>query len=256
MDGSLCFLNDHLVSTAQEYSDRFHALTLLQHNHAIPSGTKRHFPDPLCHAQFLRGDFLKSRDNTSTRCDGDKLNLYSSHPSDRGQVVLKQKVVCLIIKAPLANNQGRARILHLLHHILKVCLFRHLHFLIGLYILNFQLMLGLWFWRLKRTGEDAYFCVIHLFRHLRVGEILIDHDTMHQDGIFQLPPHFALDFDEIEVDFLSFHICNCKDSVDADLTQLFAHTMDDLGVERGHSDFPQLFVIILLVIHLVRDGLQ
>ena len=46
-------------------------------------------------------------------------------------------------------------------------------------------MLGLWLWWFKWAGKNGAFYIFDLFWHLRMGEVLVNDDTMDQFSIVQ-----------------------------------------------------------------------
>lgn len=63
------------------------------------------------------------RNYTAVGSDGNELDLYPAHPAHGREVVLKQEVVSLVVKAPLADDQVSSAVLAFLHHVHKVFLF-------------------------------------------------------------------------------------------------------------------------------------
>merc|ERR1711971_551322 len=98
--------------------------------------------------------------NSAASGDGYELNLRASHPSDSGQLVLKEEMIGLVIKAPLTDGQGGPGILHLLHHRLEALFLVLPELLIVLHVGDVQLVLGLWLWGLEWTGQDGAFDVL------------------------------------------------------------------------------------------------
>ena len=54
-------------------------------------------------AELVCSEFLETRHNASAGGDGQKLYFHSTHPANRGQFVLQQQVVGLVVEAPLAQ---------------------------------------------------------------------------------------------------------------------------------------------------------
>ncbi len=50
-------------------------------------------------------------------------------------------------------------------------------------------MLGLRLGRLKRTGEDGNLHIPQLLRHLRMREVLVDNDPLHQHAVLHASSH-------------------------------------------------------------------
>lgn len=144
----------------------------------------------------------------------------ATNPTYGGQLILKQQVIGLVVESPLANNQVGAGVLDLLDHLLEglgLVLAELLVFFDGF---DVQLVLGLGARRLKRAGEDGDFGILDFLGHLRVRHVLINDNSLDQEGIRKGTSNFAFDLDEFEVDVFSFEICNRQDRIHSDLGEL------------------------------------
>ena len=95
------------------------------------------------------------------------LDLGSADPPDGGQLPLKEEMVGLVVKAPLADGQGGAGVLDLLHHLVEFLQLVLPQVAVVLHVGHVQLVLGLWLGGLKRAGQDGQ---LHVFQALRTGE--------------------------------------------------------------------------------------
>jgi hypothetical protein len=64
--------------------------------------------------QLLWSELGKSGHDTCAGCHGQQLDLHATHPAHGRQVIHQQQVVGLVIKTPLADDEGGPRILRVL----------------------------------------------------------------------------------------------------------------------------------------------
>jgi hypothetical protein len=74
-------------------------------------------------------------------------------------------------------------------------------------------VLGLWLWWLEWASQDQDFSVMDLLGHLRMREVFIKNDTLDELRILKSTTSLGDNFDEIEVNILSFKIGNMEDSL-------------------------------------------
>jgi hypothetical protein len=102
-------------------------------------------------------------------------------------------------------------------------------------------MLGLRLGRLKRAGEDGNLDIPQLLRHLRMREVLIHNDPLHQHAVLHASSHLRLQLDQLKVDISRLQIGDSHDGVDSDARHLLVAFVDDLGAEgrlrRAHQVF-------------------
>lgn len=67
-------------------------------------------------------------------------------------------------------------------------------------------MLGLGLRGLERARQDGDLGISDLGRHLGVGEVLVDNDTLDQDGILEGTTDLAVDLDQLKVDVLALQV--------------------------------------------------
>jgi hypothetical protein len=117
---------------------------------------RAYLSDSASAAQLLGAELLEARDDAAARGDGDELQLHAAHPAHRGQLVLEQQVVSLVVEAPLADHQVGARVLALLHHRGEIFLLARVQAVVCLLGGDIQLMLSLGLWGLERARQDTY----------------------------------------------------------------------------------------------------
>mmetsp|Transcript_92559 Transcript_92559/g.135307 ORF Transcript_92559/g.135307 Transcript_92559/m.135307 type:complete len:365 (-) Transcript_92559:575-1669(-) len=179
VDGALDLFNDHLVGAAHEDGDGLTIVAVFDKEHAILGGSERHFPHSARSAKLVGRQLRETRHNTSATRNGKKLNLDAPNPAHGGKLVLHEQVVCLIVKAPLADGEGGASILDLLDHVDKVGLLLLIQRLVLLHSVDLDVVLGLGLGRLKGACQDADLGVLDLFDHTRVRNVFVEHDTAH-----------------------------------------------------------------------------
>ena len=108
-------------------------------------------------------------------------------------------MVRLIVKAPLANDKIGTTVFDLLDHTLERCTLILLEAAVLLNGADIELVLRLGARRLQRACKDRDACIADLTRHLRMREVFINHDTLHQHGVVQTATHLTIDLDQIKV---------------------------------------------------------
>ena len=74
-------------------------------------------------------------------------------------------MICLIVEAPLAENNVCTRIFNSFNHVCEVILLHLLELFVILNRLDFDTVLGLRFWGLKRAGQDGDLYVAKLLEN-------------------------------------------------------------------------------------------
>ena len=160
------------------------------------------------------------------------LDFGATDPSDSRKVVLHQQVVRFIVKAPLANDQIRTRVLHALNHVQEFILFVALELFELFDARDVELVLCLGPRWLEWAGENGDACILHLARHLRMRHVFVDEHALDELRVCKRTADFAIDFDEIEPDVFAFQIGDLQHRVDGDLCELlvfFRYTAQGAG---------------------------
>ena len=168
VERALRLVDDHVVATADEDGDGTRVGALLNDEHAVLCRAKPDFAHAACAPELLGRELRKAGHNAPPRCNGEELNLNAAHPPHRRQPVLQQQVVCLIVKAPLADDHVRARCLDLCNHLREVRRLLCLQRLVRLGRCDVKPVLCLRLGGLKGAREDGDLCPLHHLRHLRV----------------------------------------------------------------------------------------
>lgn len=93
-------------------------------------------------------------------------------------------------------------------------------------------MLCLGPWRLKGTGENGEAGIFDGVRHLRMGHVLVDEDTLDEFRVAEGAADFPIDLDEVKENILAFKIGNLKDRVNSDLSKLLVLLGDTVAICR------------------------
>mmetsp|Transcript_27580 Transcript_27580/g.60247 ORF Transcript_27580/g.60247 Transcript_27580/m.60247 type:complete len:315 (-) Transcript_27580:172-1116(-) len=165
-------------------------------------------------------------------------------------------MVGLVIETPLADDEVCTRVLALLHHVREVLLLRLPERLELLYGVNVHLVLGLGLRGLERASENGDLCVFDSLVHLRVANVLVEHDTVHQLRVFQLASHLGLNFDQIQIHILAFQVCDGEHGLHAHLRHGALAASNNLGRKGGHASLHEGLEVVLGVIERLRDLLQ
>ena len=126
-------------------------------------------------------------------------------------------MVGLVVEAPLADDEVRARVLHLLDHVLELFRLVRLQLLVLLDRGDVELVLRLGPWRFERARQDRDPRVRERARHLRVRHVLVKQDSLNQGCVFQRASDFAGDLDEVKRDVFAFEVRDREHGVDRDL---------------------------------------
>mmetsp|Transcript_12843 Transcript_12843/g.27283 ORF Transcript_12843/g.27283 Transcript_12843/m.27283 type:complete len:410 (+) Transcript_12843:254-1483(+) len=256
VEGTFGFVHDHFVPTADEDGDGIGIGTVFNDEHAffgIPEGYLAHQSG---FAQLFRTQFREARDDPPSRGNGNVFDLHTAHPSYRGQIVLQQEVVGLVIESPLTNDQIGTTILYLLHHLFEIILFLLIQLLIRLLGINVQLMLRLGLGWFERTCQNAHLGIFNGFAHLRMRNILIDHDAIHKLGILQRTTGFALHANHIKVHIASIEVGHPQHGIDRNLRHFAFVLVNNLRTQRRHGRRHQRFHVVLRKFHPIRNGIQ
>lgn len=117
------------------------------------------------------------------------------------------------------------------NHLLELLLFVRLQLLVLFDALNVKLVLGLGARGLKGTGEDSELGILYLVGHLRMGEVLVDDDTVYKAGVLKSTSDLAVDLDELKVDVTALQVGNGENRVDGNVGKLVVGDRDDLASE-------------------------
>mmetsp|Transcript_9052 Transcript_9052/g.15310 ORF Transcript_9052/g.15310 Transcript_9052/m.15310 type:complete len:364 (+) Transcript_9052:294-1385(+) len=252
----LGLVHDHLVSSADQHGHGIGEGAVLDDQHALLGGAEAYLAHRPSLAQLFRRQLLETRHNSSASGDSDQLQLDTTNPSHGRQLILQQQVVRLVVEAPLADDQVGATVLAALHHILEVFLLPREQALVGVFGGDIQLMLSLGLGRLEGAGEDAHLHVLEALGHLRVAELLVDHDAVDQLRLLQAATRLAFHLNHIEVNILRLKVGHGEHRVHSDLCHLALVHIDNLGAQGGHGRVDEGHSIVGSKLHLVGDGLQ
>ena len=165
-------------------------------------------------------------------------------------------MVGLVIETPLAEDDIGARVLHSANHVCEIALLHLLKTLVVRSALDLETVLGLGLGGLEWAGEDAHLRVSVNLVHLRVGELLVENDTLDEAGIFERTTSLGDDFDKVEVDITSLQVGNVEHGLESEVSVVFLALADDLGAEGSSGARSQLSVLVLEDIELLLDLLD
>ena len=149
------------------------------------------------------------------------LDFRSADPTDGWESVLVKQVVCLVVESPLADGEGGARILHLLHHVCKG---------LGLVLAelfeifaagNIKLVRGLWLWWFKWARQDGNLGVCDRLLHLWVGHVFVEQHALYQHSILQLPSNLPIHLNQLKIYIFRLHVGDLQHCVHRNLRKLF-----------------------------------
>ena len=206
VNASLDLFDDHVVASTHKDGDSVCVLTVLDNDDVVLGGAKLDLSNNTSLAQLVSRDILKARDDTGACGDSQEFNLCATYPADGWELVLEKEVVCLVIKAPLADDQVRSRFLDLLDHLSKPFLLSLVQLLVLLGGVDLQRVLGLRFGRFERTRQDDDLGVLDSLRHLGVAHMLIQKDTTNQLAVLHLATGLSFHFDQAQVHILSLKV--------------------------------------------------
>ena len=114
---ALGLLDDHLVSAPDDARDGAGVGAVLDLDHLLVGGTEGDLGDLAGLSELLGGELGEAGDDPGASGDGDEFELDAVHPADGGEVVLQKKVVGLVVKAPLTDDEVGSGVLDLLDHL-------------------------------------------------------------------------------------------------------------------------------------------
>lgn len=162
-------------------------------------------------------------------------------------------MVGLVVETPLANGKVGTGVLDLLDHLDELVLFVVLQLLELLNAGDVELVLRLGLWGLECARQDGDLGVSHLRRHLGVGEVLVDNDTLDEEGILKRASNLAVNLDQLEIDIFSLEVGNGEDSVDGDVGKLFVGLGNDLASQTCSCYLDQIGSFFSGKLDLVGD---
>mmetsp|Transcript_12789 Transcript_12789/g.30607 ORF Transcript_12789/g.30607 Transcript_12789/m.30607 type:complete len:270 (+) Transcript_12789:876-1685(+) len=165
-------------------------------------------------------------------------------------------MICLIIEAPLANCKCAACFLDKVNHLLEIILLDLVQPAVVFGVRDVQLVLRLGLRGLKGTGEESNLGIIDNLRHLRVGKVLIDNNSMNQASLFQTPSNLLLQLDKIKIHILALNIGNCKNSFGADAPELLGTSADHFAAKGSHGSLHQSSILICKNVHILCNLLN
>lgn len=104
-------------------------------------------------------------------------------------------------------------------------------------------MLGLGLRGLERARQDSDLGISDLGRHLGVGEVLVDNDTLDQDGILESTTDLAVDLDQLEVDVLALQVGDRQDGVDGHVGELVVCLGHNLTSQTRVRDLEEVLCV-------------
>merc|ERR1712110_323430 len=113
------------------------------------------FPNSSCASELICCQFLKTGNNSSTGCNCNQLYFRTTYPPDGRKFTLQKQMICLIIKAPLANSEIGTGFFHLTNHFIEFFGFILAQFPIIFRVCYIQLVLGFWLWWFKWAGQNG-----------------------------------------------------------------------------------------------------
>lgn len=141
-------------------------------------------------------------------------------------------------------------------HIGKVLLFQLVKLPEGFCACDVQVVLGLRFGGFEGTGKNGDLGFFYLLGHLRMGEILINQDTINQLGILHTSTCFPLHLDKVEVNILSGKVSNTKDSLNSNLSQLLFILAHNLRPQTNHSSINKFSIVLIIKFDLLCNSVQ
>lgn len=235
----------HLVASTNEDSDRSAVGAFFNDQHLLSCGAKGHLTHTTSGTQLVRAQVLEPRHNTAVCRDGNQLNLGATNPPDGGQFVLEEQVVGLVIETPLADNKIGPSVLEVLDHLSELVPLVILELLELLDRSNVELVLGLRLWRFEGAGQDGQLGILYLIRHLGVGEILVDDNTLHEQRILKRTSDLAVHLDQFEVDVLALKVRNREHGIDSNLGELVVRLGDTVKQSEKTTCRPTMLMFNL-----------
>jgi hypothetical protein len=89
--------------------------------------------------------------------------------------------------------------------------------------------------RARGAARGPRLDVRELLRHLRVTEVLVEHEAVHEPRVLRLGADLAVELDEVEVDVLALEVRDREHRFDAHRRHLALAAADDLRGERRHA---------------------
>jgi hypothetical protein len=115
-------------------------------------------------------------------------------------------MVRFIVKAPLANDQICARVLHTLNHVQEFLLLVILKLFELFNACDIELVFCLGSRWLEWTRENGDARIFYLARHLRMGHVFVYEHALDELRVRERTADFAIDFDEVKQDVFAFQI--------------------------------------------------
>ncbi len=95
-----------------------------------------------------------------------------------------------------------------------------MEFLVVLDSLDFETVLGLWLWWFKGASKDNNLCVVNFLLHLGVRKVFVDNDSLDELGVLNGSTSLGNNFDEVEVDVLTFEVRNVENCSDCKICEM------------------------------------
>ena len=107
-------------------------------------------------------------------------------------------------------------------------------------------MLGLGLRWFKWASKNADLCIVDLFPHLWMRELLVDNNTFDELGIFNGTTSLGDDLDEVKVYILTFKVSNMENSLHSQVCVVILALAHYLGAECSSGTLSEEFIIVLL----------
>lgn len=134
--------------------------------------------------------------------------------------MLHEQVIRFVVKAPLADHQVRAGVLHPLNHVLEFLLLVLPQPFVFLHARDVKFVLCLGTGRLEWTCEDRDLRILDGVGHLRVGEVFVDEHALDERNIGERAAHLPVNLDHVERHVFPLEIRDGKHCIDSNLGKL------------------------------------
>jgi hypothetical protein len=165
-------------------------------------------------------------------------------------------MVSLILKSPLAQNHVAVTLLQVFDHIREVFLLELVELSEGVSAGDVEVVLGFGLRGLEGARKDRNSGVLDFLGHLRVGEVLVNQDTVDELGILHTATGLTLYLDQIKVDILSGEISNIQHSLNSNFSQFLLILADNLRSQGNHRSVNKFSILFLIKLDLLGDLLE
>lgn len=233
VQSSLGLIYNHLVRASHKDSHGSGVGTLLDNQHSVSGGSELELSHSSSVAELSGRQILESGHDSGAGGNGQQLNLRSSNPSNGSNTVLKQQMVSLVVKSPLADDQIGTSSLDLGHHVLKGLLLVCLQLSELVDGANIELVLGLGLGGLEGARQNGNLDVGDVSGHLGVRHVLVQNHSSHKLGVFEGSSDLAIDLNELKVHVLSVEVGHSQNSVHGNVCEEIVGLGHNLGAQGG-----------------------